>query len=303
MKNIIIAGGTGLVGQRLTRILKQEGYTVSWLSRDTNRKTDTKCIYWNPTKGEMDTASIPPNSILINLAGGNVAEGRWTQKRKNILIESRVKGNQLIRQKIESGDLQIDSYISASAIGIYGEKGDQICQESIPAGKGFLSECTIKWEDAIQEVQNTGVRTVVFRIGIVLSSQGGALEKMMLSFKGGMGNWFGKGDQWYSWIHMDDLCGMFLHAIRTDSLSGIFNAVAPHPATNKQLIKSIGKAKGKSFIYAPVPTFVIRTIMGEMADIVLTGTKVDASKIIGSGFTFKFPELIPALKDLLERKI
>jgi uncharacterized protein (TIGR01777 family) len=192
-------------------------------------------------------------------------------------------------------------YCSATAIGYYGHKGDELVDETAPPGtKGFLPESCIQWENAFHEVNEPGLRTVALRVGIVLSSKGGALEKLVLPFKFFMGNWLGSGKQWYSWIHIDDLCKMFIHAIENESMNGIYNAVAPNPETNRDLTYTIKKVLDKPVIMAPVPEFAMRLGMGEMADMVLDSAKISSKKIESAGFKFEYPELEGALKDLLQ---
>ncbi len=175
--------------------------------------------------------------------------------------------------------------------------------ENDPAGIGFLSESVMAWEDSIAAAAKTGVRTVAFRIGIVLSTKGGALEKMLLPFHAFMAPWFGDGQQWYSWVHIEDMCGMFVEAIENERFTGIYNGVSPNPVRNKDLVLAIREALAKPAFAMSTPSFALRLAMGEMADAVLFSTKVSSEKVEKAGFRFQFPELVPALKDLLVRQI
>jgi len=304
---ILIAGGTGLLGNHLSRMLKAKGYAVNHLSRQRNLNTEFPAYKWDLHRGFIEAEAIEQADYVINLAGAGVADKRWTASRKQLIIDSRVKSTLLLKKYLEQRAAQgqpISAYIAASAIGFYGNRGDELLTEDAPPGeKGFLPKSVIAWENAIREVQNPGIRTVALRIGIVLSTQGGALEKLMLPFKFFCGVYFGDGRQWYSWIHIDDLCRMFIEAIENKKLKGFYNAVAPHPARNKDLAFAIKKALERPAMIIPAPAFALRAVMGEMAEMILDGAKVSSEKIMNAGFTFQHPELLPALKDLLARKV
>jgi uncharacterized protein (TIGR01777 family) len=236
------------------------------------------------------------------LAGAGIADKLWSKTRKREIIESRTSGNTLIANYLRSEKHSIQAYISASAIGFYDDRGDEIMTETATAGKGFLAESTVAWERAIAEVAATGVRTIALRTGVVLSPEGGALQKMLLSFTFRTGVYFGNGEQWTSWIHRDDLCNMFLWALENSEINGTFNAVAPHPLSNFDLTKAISTAKGGGYLLMPTPVFALRLAMGEMADVVLGSTRVSSQKIENQGFIFRFPEAVAALKNLFSKK-
>jgi len=195
------------------------------------------------------------------------------------------------------------AFLSGAAIGYYGERGNELLSENAPPGRGFLAESCVAWEEAIAAVAAAGIRTVAFRIGIVLSTKGGALEKMILPARMGAGAYFGDGAQWYSWIHLDDVCNLFIHAIQQATLAGTYNAVAPNPATNKELAAALMRALDRPQILLPAPAFALKLAMGEMADVVLNSTRVSSAKVEASGFRFSHPNLEAALLDLLTRKI
>jgi uncharacterized protein len=303
-ETILIAGGTGLIGQRLSEILKQIGYNVLHLSRKANENAPFPAYFWNPATGEIDESAIAKADYIIQLAGAGVADRLWTKARKQLIIDSRVQSNELIANTLRQYPNQIKAYIAASAIGFYGNRfADEWLDEDARAGTGFLTESTVAWERAIESVtqkyQNERVRGVTIRVGIVLSTKGGALPKMMLPFWVKMGNWFGNGQQRMSWIHIEDICQMFVKAVQDVKMNGIYNGVAPAPVSNKLFIKAIGQAKGGWHLYLPVPAFLLRLGLGEMADVVLNGQNVSSQKIENQGFTFQYKTIESALSNLL----
>lgn len=301
MKKILIAGGTGLIGSHLSHLLKNRGYEVAHLSRRANPDAEFPAYVWQPETGAFDKKAFDEADALINLAGAGIADKLWSKKRKQEIIESRTSGNDLIANYLRNGKHRIQTYISASAIGFYDDRGDALMTETATAGKGFLAQSTVAWEQAIAKVAATGVRTVALRTGVVLSPEGGALQKMLIPFMLRTGVYFGNGKQWTSWIHRDDLCNMFVWALENPQISGTFNAVAPHPLSNYDLTAAISTAKGGGYLLLPSPAFVLRLAMGEMADVVLGSTRVSSQKVENQGFVFRFPEAIAALKDLFSK--
>ncbi len=298
-KNVLIAGGSGLVGKRLSELLSQKGYQVNWLSRSANKSGKFPAYQWDLKNGYIDEEAIKNAEYVINLAGTPIADKPWSDKRKKEIIESRTESIRLLNKYFKQIKYP-KVYCSATAIGIYGDRGNELIDETAPPGtKGFLPESCIAWEKAYHEVNSPDLRSVALRVGIVLSAKGGALEKLTMPFKFFVGGWLGSGKQWYSWIHIDDMCRMFIHAIENDNMSGIYNAVAPNPVTNKTLVQMIKNVLGKPAVMAPVPEFGLRLMMGEMADMVLDSAKISSKKVEDAGFTFEFPELEGALGDLL----
>jgi uncharacterized protein (TIGR01777 family) len=300
MSHILIAGGTGLVGSRLCTLLKERGYEVALLSRKAS-SNGIKTYQWDPAAGSIDREAVEKASAVINLAGAGIADSWWTPARRRLIIESRTQSTALLKKAIETTSNKVETYLSASAIGYYGDSGDTLLEETAPPGEGFLAESTQAWEQAFHEVEALNLRAAAFRIGIVLSDKGGALNKILLPFSFRIGSYFGNGRQWYSWIHIDDVCRMFIHALDSQDMRGIYNAVAPHPATNKNFVETISRVLGGPHLIAPVPAFLLRAAMGEMADVILNSNRVSAEKVEATGFAFRFPELAPALKDLLKR--
>ena len=303
MQNVLIAGGTGLLGTRLSPLLKAKGYEVTHLSRTKNLEKTYPAYQWDLDKGIIDEEAIQNADYVINLAGAGIADARWTKKRKQLVIDSRVKGNELLKKYFETVK-KPKAFIASSAIGYYGDRADELLTEKATPGKeGFLAYSTGIWEQSIHDVAKLDMRTAIIRIGIVLSTQGGALQKMLISFNLRTGAYFGDGSAIYSWIHIDDICEIFIKAIEDEQMKGIYNGVSPNPISVKKLVYNIEEALGKKSIIMPAPEFGLRLAMGEMADAVLTSTKVSADKVNAAGYQFKFPDNVTALKDLLKRNI
>jgi len=304
MPTILIAGGTGLVGKRLSTLLKERQYEVLHLSRRSNPKAVFPTYCWDPATGFIEPEAVKRADYIINLAGAGIADARWTAARKRLIIESRVQSAELLQTALQSPSAKARAYISAAAIGYYGNSGDQLVDETSPAGEGFLAESCTAWEDSIQKVATaTGLRTVGLRIGIVLSTQGGALEKMLIPLRFGLNTYFGNGRQWYSWVHIDDVCRLFIAAIENAQMAGMYNAVAPNPVSNYQLSVALGKAWARPAVLLPAPAFALRLAMGEMAEVVLNSNCVSADKALATGFEFQHPHLDEALSDVLRRKV
>lgn len=293
-QTILLAGGTGFIGSRLQTLLLEKGYTVRVLTR--HPKGDNQ-FAWNPEAGTIDEAALRGVHAIINLAGAGIADRRWTAARKRLIVDSRTQSAAVLREAIRrSGELPA-AYISASAIGYYGNSGEQLMHESDPpATAGFLSEACRAWESAADSVATLGIRTVKFRIGIVLGKEGGALREIARPVYFGLGAYLVDGLAWYSWIHRDDLCRALIAAIENPDMAGVYNAVAPHPSRMKTLVKSIAKALRRPAIFVPVPTFALRILFGEMADTVLFSNFISAEKLLETGFQFQYPELDGAMQ-------
>jgi len=302
MSTVLIAGGTGLIGSRLSHLLKEQGHEVRHLSRSSKPNAAYPTFRWDLKESFLDEAALAGSDYVINLAGAGIADKPWTKARKQLIIDSRVQSNALLHQSIQKTGHQPKAYISASAIGFYGDTGDQFVDETSPAGQGFLSESCVEWENSLRPIASSVNRLVTIRIGIVLSTVGGALEKMLMTTGVRVSSYFGDGQQYYSWIHIDDLCRIFIQAIEDEKMEGIYNGVAPNPVTNKTMAKDIATASGKGMLVLPAPAFALRLGMGEMADVVLTSTRVSAAKIEHRGFKFHYSTLVPALKHLMQEK-
>ena len=303
MQTVLITGGTGLVGGRLSRMLKERGYKVIHLSRTENMNSTFPAYKWDVDKGEVDNRALEQADYIVHLAGAGVADKPWTRKQKEIIINSRVKSGALLQQKLKEIGQRPKAVICASASGYYGDRGGQLLDETASKGSGFLAEVVEKWEAANDGFSEVTDRVAQLRIGIVLSTNGGALEKMLPTYKVRVGTYFGSGEQFYSWIHIDDLANMFIHAIESEKVSGTYNAVAPNPVTNKRLAEAIGEGMGKSAVLFPAPAMAMRLAMGEMSSIVLEGVRLCSNKIEHTGFKFLYEDVTYALRDVIKRKI
>jgi uncharacterized protein len=293
MKNILITGGSGLVGKAITQTLEKKGYQVAWLSRSSQNK---KSFLWDVEKQEIDQNAIEWSDAIIHLAGSGVAEKRWTSERKKDILKSRTESTQLLWKAIQKATKKPEAFISASAVGFYGfDTGETLKTEDAQPGNDFLAEVVVAWEMEVEKIEALGVRTAILRIGIVLDKIGGALSEIL---KPPVAAPLGSGNQWMSWVHIQDLAKLFVFALENPEMKGKFNAVAPNPVKNKKLTRDAAKAKGKAFLGIGVPEFVIKLILGEMAAMVLGGNRVSAEKTLETNFQFEFPSLDLALKDL-----
>lgn len=303
MATVLVTGGTGMIGQALTAALLKRGDEVMILSRGENRKSAGNISYaqWNPQAQTIDAAAVQKADYIVHLAGANVAGGRWTDQRKKEIRDSRVQSGQLLVKALQEIPNNVKAVISASAIGWYG--ADAVVPAAKPfvetdkADGGFLGQTCQQWEDSISPVQQQGKRLVIYRLGIVLSNEGGAYKEFKKPLQAGVGGILGSGKQVVSWIHVDDVVRLFIYAMDNEALHGVYNAVAPNPVSNKQLITQIGAAKG-FFIPVPVPAFALKLALGEMSVEVLKSTTVSSQKIEASGFTFKYETIEKAVQNL-----
>lgn len=296
MKRVLIAGGSGLVGRELTGVLQSAGYEVAWLSRTPGMVNGVKCYAWDIKRQVIDEQAIQWANILIHLAGEGIAAKRWTKKRKQEIISSRTASTSLLVQALQRIPNQIHTIVAASAIGFYGNTNG-IVREDAPNGTGFLAESVAQWESATKQFAEIGIRCVRLRIGVVLSQHGGAYRELTQTSKLRVLPILGGGKQWYPWIHIHDLVNICLFAIER-KIEGIYNAVAPHPVTQKELMHAIGRTKGGLFFYAPAPAFGLRLFLGEMADAVLISQQVSSAKLENAGFRFDFPTVEMAVQQI-----
>ncbi len=295
-QKILITGGTGLVGTALIPMLKRLGHEIVVLSRKKSKSDLYTVFEWDYKREYIEPEAFNGVDTVIHLAGASVAESKWTPERKDEIYNSRTKTSILLFKELEKGNHQVKTFIAASAIGIYGnDTGNIMVKETAPVGHDFLAHVTDAWETATNKIQTLGIRLVQLRVGVVLSPKGGALVELL---KPPVAAPLGKGDQYMSWIHMTDLCNMFIEAIDNSDWEGPYNAVGPRPETNKELTKQAAKAFKKTFLPIPVPKLVLKIMLGEMAVIVIGGSKISSEKIQKAGFKFKFPKLQQALADL-----
>ena len=299
MKKILLTGGTGLIGTHLTRKLQEKGYQVALLSRSAKSDLSFPVYPWNPDKGEMDDKALDYADYIIHLAGVNIGDKRWTPHRKQQILESRVKSGELLLNALAKRKSKPKAFISASAIGYYGAvSSDAIFDETAPAHSDFLGQTCESWEGVADRFKENGVRSVKIRTGIVLSKQGGALSKLSLPIRYGVGAPIGSGKQYMPWIHIEDLCGIFIHAIEHPQLAGAYNAVAPEHITNRELTKRIARGLRKPLWLPNIPSSFLRLLFGEMSAMLLQGSRVSSDKIRATGFSFQYPKIDPALQEL-----
>ena len=299
---VLITGATGLVGNGLIKILLQNGISVNYLTTSRNKianETNYKGFFWNPIAGEINENAFDEVDVIVHLAGANVAS-RWTNSYKQEIIDSRVKTTKLLYKTLDKINHQVKKVISASAIGIYPNSLNQVYQEDFSkVDDSFLGRVVNHWENEVAEFEKLSIKVLKIRIGIVLAKEGGALQKMTQPIRYGLGSSFGTGEQFQSWIHLQDLVNVFYFAI-THKLEGVYNAVSPYPVTNKELTKAIAKQLNKPLFLPNIPKFVMKLLLGEMHEILFSSQNVSSRKLLDKGFQFKYAALDKALQDLLK---
>jgi uncharacterized protein (TIGR01777 family) len=294
LRRIALSGASGLVGRNLALFLTSGGHEVARLVRDKARAGTE--IPWDPVRGEIDAAALEGVDAVVHLAGANIAQGRWTPERKREILESRVRGTQLLCEALARMPAPPSVLIAASAIGYYGDRGDEWLSERAEPGQGFLAEVCRAWEAATEPARARGIRVVNLRIGVVLSARGGALARMLIPFRLGLGGIVGGGRQYLSWIALDDLIGAIYHLIFAGDVHGPVNGVAPEPVSNREFTKILGRVLHRPTIL-PMPAAVVRTIFGELGQaLLLDGARVSSSSLEQSGFRFLFPDVKSALR-------
>jgi uncharacterized protein len=293
---IAVTGSTGLVGEALVAALESSGHEVVRVVRGSGGPGR---VVWDPAGGTIDAAGLSGIDGAVHLAGENIASGRWTAARKKRIRDSRVNGTRLFCETLADLQPKPRILVSASAVGFYGDRGSQELTESDPPGKGFLPKVCREWEAATMPAADRGIRVVLPRIGVVLTPKGGALAKMLTPFKLCLGGKIGSGAQYMSWITLEDLVRVIQFALEHDDLDGPVNATTPHPATNALYTKSLGKALGRPTVF-PMPAFVARAVLGEMAqDLLLASARVVPTRLNAEGFEFRHPKIEGALEALL----
>ena len=303
-KKVLITGGSGFIGKKLTELLQRNGYSVSILTRRGGNFGNVSTFKWDPMNGMIEDEALEGLFAIIHLAGAGVADKKWSKQRKQDIIDSRVKSANLIYQKLKDkkeGE-RPEVFISASGVGYYGyDTGSILLDETRNPGDDFLANVCKEWELSANAFEDLSMRVVKLRIGFVLSEIGGALKVMMRPVKFWLGAGLGRGDQYLSWIHVDDLVRMFLLALDKSSMQGVYNAVGPDPTTNELMMKAIARVLDKPFFLPNVPSFALKLVMGEMASMVTGGNKVSCDKIVSVGFEFHHPDLDKALENLLDK--
>ncbi|MEP6738201.1 MAG: TIGR01777 family oxidoreductase [Chryseolinea sp.] len=300
MLNILITGGSGMIGSRLTKMLLAKGHAVSHLERS-KKDSAVSTFKWDVTAGIVDKAAFKGIDTIVHLAGAGIADKRWSHDRKKEILESRTQSTSLLFDTLKEGGHQVKTFVCASAIGYYGiDCSDRPIIESDAAGTDFLAHVTQRWEYESDKIRTLGLRVVNVRTGIVLSKSGGALPKLLTPVKLYVGAPLGSGTQMMSWIHIDDHCGILIKAIEDQKLSGAYNSVAPHPVSNEVLTRAIAKVVHRPIIIPRVPSFVLRTLLGEMASTVTTGCNVSSAKIEATGYVFQYRDVEEAIEAALK---
>ena len=298
---VLLSGSSGLVGSALLAWLGEQGAEVARIVRS-NLGGGSDTIFWQPELGILDPAQLEGFELVIHLAGENLASGRWTTARKRRIRDSRVVGTRLLSERLASLSRPPKAFFCASAIGFYGNRGDELLNEASQPGAGFLAEVTQEWESATQAAASKGIRVALLRFGIILSRNGGALAKMLLPFQLGFGGQVGRGDQYWSWIAIDDVIGAIEHILEKESLHGPINLVSPQPLTNLDFTRALGEALHRPTFFA-MPAFVARLALGEMAEeTLLASTWVEPARLLASGYRFRYQSLEATLAHLIGRK-
>jgi uncharacterized protein len=294
--NILVSGSTGLIGSALVSSLEKGGHTVKRLVRKS--PTSENQIFWDPGS-KVDSSKLEGFDAVVHLAGESIM-GRWNEEKKAKIRNSRVEGTKSLAQGLASTSNPPKVWICASAIGYYGDRGNELLKEGSPPGTSFLAEACREWESATAAAADKGIRVVNTRFGIVLSDKGGAVKQMLTPFKMGLGGKVGSGKQFYSWIAIDDVVAAIKHALQNETLQGPVNVVSPNPVTNEEFTRILAKVLCRPALF-PMPTFVVKKVFGEMADaLLLASAKVEPSKLLESHYPFRYPELEGALRNILD---
>lgn len=302
MANVLVTGGTGFIGSRVCTALHQQGDTVYVLSRNPERaeaklKSARGFHGWNPETEKLPSEATKEITSVVHLAGETIA-GRWNEEKKRRIQDSRILSTRNLVESLAAADTKPDALVCASAIGYYGDSGDEHFTEVSPPGNDFLAKVCQEWEAEAQKATNLGIRVVTVRIGLVLGLGGGLLAQVLPPFKMGVGGILGNGRQWMSWVHVDDVVGILLHALENNEIRGALNATAPTPVRNTEFTKTLGAVLRRPTLF-PVPTFGLKLMMGEFADFIVLSQNVLPEKTEVSGYEFRHRTLESALRDLL----
>lgn len=303
MKSVLITGGSGLIGRALSELLLAEGYKVFWLSRTKNLSAKFPSYSWDYTKREIDTEILEEVDIIVHLAGDSIGSGRWTETKKEQIMSSRIDSTVLLLETLRELNLKPDVFISASAVGIYGNKTTENIYEEKDktVADDFLAQVCNEWEKAVEQISKTlGSRTVMIRTSMVLSPESEAFKKMYLPTKFGLGASLGSGKQYMPWIHIQDLCRIYLKAIQDTTLNGAYNASSPQQLRNREFMNTLSRVLKKPKLLPFIPGFIIRMMMGEAAEMVLGGSRISSKKIQEKGFKFLYDNAEDAIRNCVE---
>ena len=300
---LLITGGTGLIGTRLIELLG-DSYEVNVLTRSPRPSQGNVHYYkWDPKEKSMDEKALEGVEAIINLAGAGIADKRWTDERKKVILDSRVDSAATLAKYLKDKSEKPSVYIGASAVGYYGDRGETRLKEGDDPGEGFLSDVTVAWEEAHEIVTELIDRSMILRIGIVLSTKGGALKEILKPSAVGAYGYFGKGEAYYAWVHIDDICGMMIAGLTDDRYGGVYNGTAPEPLTNKDLVKAAKKGKNGFGLVMPVPVLALKLAMGEMTEMLTNSTRAIPQNLMEENYSYKYEDAALAIKDLIDRKI
>ncbi len=299
---VLVTGATGFIGNKVVKALHKQGHQTIVLTRNIQKAEvrlphSCQVFHWDPNEQIIPEEAFDHVNAVIHLAGENIAEGRWTSEKKEQIRGSRILSTRTLMKGLRESKIKPDVLVSASAVGIYGDRRDEILTENSAKDCGWLADVCYLWEKEVSKAQEMEIRTVALRIGVVLGHDGGAMEKMLPPFRMALGGNLGDGKQWMSWIHLDDLADMFVHAIDNPDLSGPYNAVTPHPVTNKVFTETLAKVVNRP-VFFPVPGFALKIALGEMSTILLNSQYVSSDRIWKSGFKFRYPTLESALTEI-----
>jgi uncharacterized protein (TIGR01777 family) len=295
--NILISGASGLIGSTLVPHLEEEGHNILKLTRNEKQQD---CIVWNPAQGILNLPSSTTIDAVIHLAGENIAEGRWTRRKKERIRSSRIDGTNLISRRIAELDVKPKVMLSASGIGFYGSQGDKILTEADPPGDGFLVSVSRDWEGATSPAEEAGIRVIHMRIGPVLTPKGGALKRMLPSFRFGFGASMGSGRQYMSWILIDDVVSAIGFLLVHDELSGPVNLCSPDPVNNREFARTLAKVLKRPATLR-IPTAVLKILFGDLSSELLSSTRALPDRLLSAGFEFRYPKLDTGLRHLLSK--
>jgi uncharacterized protein (TIGR01777 family) len=316
MDKILLTGGSGLVGRRLTDYLQKGGWEVAVLTRQPGHISATtgpthsaatagspaiRTFLWDPGKGTLDPAALDYARHIIHLAGANLGEKRWTRSRKEVILLSRTRTAETLKLHLDRAGVQPDTFITASATGYYGNTNrDKVFTEGDPPGEDFAARVCRDWEAAADRFASPQTRVLKIRMGVVLSGQGGALPRLARLSRLGLCSPLGTGRQYFPWIHLEDLCGIFLHVLLAKDMHGAFNAVAPEMVTNREFTRTLCRQMDRNYLLPPVPSPLLHLVLGEMSSILTRGNRCSPAKLMEAGFTFRHPQLLPALETILK---